>query len=307
VRHIQLQSRHNDEDWKMRFVDKTDYDELFDEDVFVRKPNGDPLCVILKNVIPKETNALAWSVLKNYNVKTENRSIASGIEAEPRKKMDGTYSKTTRVPKGWEVVSGIIGFFERSVRFPYGHACAWNDQHPEKFARVIPLCEKVNELYKQYVPERWNYQKSVCDRTPKDYIVGDTVFTTITVNMNFRTSCHKDAGDLADGFSCLSVIRQGAYTGGHLVFPNYRIAAELRTGDLILFDPHEYHGNTQIVPLSPDAKRCSLVYYFRDKIQHCGPMKDELERAKNRKPGDPLYDYPTDNGRQPGTTPPSTT
>lgn len=307
MRHIQLESKSNDTDWTAQFVDASHYDQLFDEEVFVRKPNGDPLLVLLKGRIPIELNSMAWSALKSYNTKNGNRYIASGIEGQQKKRADGSMSKQSAVPKGWEVVSGVAGFFERSVRYPYCHPCGWNQQNPEKWARVVPLAQKVSELYREYVPERWAVQKEVCDRTVSDYVIPQTVFTTITMNMNFRTSAHKDAGDLPEGFSCLSVIREGKYSGGHLVFPNYRVAVELRTGDLILFDPHEFHGNTMIVPISPKAKRMSLVYYYRELMQLCLTPAEELAQAQKRKPGDPLYERTLDSVRKPRKAPPSTT
>lgn len=283
-------SRKNDTDWSMHFIDDKDYDKLFSESVFVSREDGSPLMVLLKNAIPTEINAQAWSVLKSFNPKTENRSTASGIKAEARKKEDGTYSKVTRVPKGWEVISGVIGFFERTVRMPYAHACAWNLKSPEKFQQLMPLVNEVDQLYKEHVPKKWREQRRIADATPADYLIGKSSFTTLTVNKNFRTSCHKDVGDLPEGFSCMTVIKQGAFNGGHLVLPNYRIAAELGTGDLILFDPHEFHGNTQIIPLTKNYVRCSIVYYFREMLQYCKPPKQELARAKNRQEGDALYD-----------------
>lgn len=274
----------------MQFVDENSYDVLLEEETFVTKPDGSPLVVLLKNVVDLDTNSLAWSALKKLNPKTFNRSTAAGIESAPLKRADGSYSNSMVVPKGWDVISGTIGYFERTARFPYCHPCAWNQKNPEKMAALIPLVDRVSALYKQTLPEKWAFQKTFVDKTPKDYIIGDSIFTTLTINKNFRTSVHKDAGDLPGGFSCLSVIREGGYKGGNLVFPNYRIAANVQMGDLILFDPHEFHGNTQIVPTTPKAQRCSLVYYFREKMIHCMSPVEELQRVKNRKKGDKLYD-----------------
>lgn len=279
----------NETDWSKQFVDDIHYDTLYDEDVTVKREDGSILMVLLKVAISTKENSLAWSALKKFNPKTENRAVASGIDAVPRKKLDGTYSSTTRVPKGWEVVSGVVGYFERTIRMPYCHSCSWNQKEPDKFAKLLPLVERVNILYKKHAPKKWAYQKAFVDRTPKEYMIGDSVFTTLTINKNFRTSCHKDAGDLPGGISCMSVIREGAYRGGILVLPNYRIGANLDTGDLIMFDPHEFHGNTQIIPLTPGAQRCSIVFYYREMMEHCQVPSKELEYAKNRKLGDSLW------------------
>jgi hypothetical protein len=289
VKFIKLSSQPENKDWSMQFVDDHHYDVCYSEDVTITKPNGEPLMVLLKNALSQESVARAWAVLKKVNPVTENRGTASGINAVPRTKVDGTKSSTTRVPKGWEVMSGIVGYFERIPRFPYTHACAWNQKNPDKFAELFPMVKEVNSLFEKHIPDRYAVQKGYVDRTPKEYIIPGSVFTTLTINKNFRTACHKDAGDLESGFSCLSVIRQGKFNGGRLVLPNWRISAELDTFDVIMFDAHEFHGNTQIVPLTKDATRCSVVYYYREKMVHSLPPDQEVEWAKNRKAGEPLY------------------
>lgn len=288
MRLIHLEKTSLNKDWSKQFVDEENYDVLYNEDVTIYKPDGQPLLCLLKKSLNKEKVADAWKILKDLNPVTENRSTASGIEAVPRKKLNGELSKVTRVPKGWEVISGIVGYFERTPRIPYCHACAWNLQNPEKFSVLLPMVQEVNSLFEKHIPDRYAVQKSYVDKTASDFVIPGTVFTTLTINKNFRTACHIDAGDLEAGFSCLSVIRKGKYKGGDLVLPNWRIAVQLDTFDLVMFDAHEYHGNTQIIPLTPDATRCSLVYYYREKMVHCKTAKEELEFAKNKKFGEPL-------------------
>jgi hypothetical protein len=97
------------------------------------------------------------------------------------------------------------------------------------------------------------------------FLVPETVFTTITVNKSFRTACHRDAGDLNEGLSNLLVLGDGEYTGGYLVFPEYRVAVNVRPGDLLLVNNHEIiHGNTEIKLNHEKAERISLVCYFRE-------------------------------------------
>lgn len=289
MKSIRLSTPKTDEDWSRRFVDDTDYDVLLDEDTRVERPDGSTLLVLRKNALTAENVGAAWKILRPLKINSDNRGSASGIKAKGRKKGDGTTSKTIRVPKGWGVDSAIIGYFERTVRMPYCRACAWNLNSPEKFAKLFPLIQEVDALFRECVPDRYAVQKGFADRTPPDFVIPGTAFTTITVNKNFRTACHQDAGDLEEGFSCLSLIREGSYRGGNLVLPAWRIAARLDTRDVIFFDAHEFHGNTQIVPLSPDAQRCSLVYYYRTKMVDCRSAAEELEQVKNRRPGQPLF------------------
>lgn len=289
MRTITLSYPSLDRDWSMQFMDDSNYDELFDEDVTVYRQDGSPLLVLLKKALDPQKAANAWQTLKKINTRTSNRSVASGIKAIQNKKMDGTLAGTSEVPIGWEVKSAIVGSFERTIRMPFARKCSWNAQHPEKFANVFPVLAQCSDLFRQHVPDRYSVQKDYCDRTNQDWIIPDTVYTTLTVNKNFRTACHKDAGDLEAGFSNMFVIKDGVWSGGNLVLPNWRLACKLDNLDFIMFDAHEFHGNTQIAKVSKNATRCSVVCYYREKMVHCKSAKEELEFAKNRKLGDPLF------------------
>ncbi len=289
MKFIQLSSQPNKENWSMRFVDETDYDQLFNEDVFVTRPDGTPLLVLLKNALSERAVGVAWSVLKGLKLKTDNRSTASGTPSVARKRKSGEVTNAMQVPAGWGVYSGVLGYFERTTRIPFCHACAWNLQNPEKFEKILPIVQETSRLFEKHLPDKFQAQKEIVDLTEQAYVIPGTVFTTLTVNKNFRTACHLDAGDLKDGFSCMSVIKEGAYEGGNLVLPNWRVAVKLENRDLILFDPHEFHGNTKITPLSKEYQRCSIVHYFREKMVHCKSPKEELEQVKNRKPGEHLF------------------
>ncbi len=91
---------------------------------------------------------------------------------------------------------------------------------------------------------------------------------------------HVDAGDLVEGFSMISAIRTGHYEGCLLVFPAFRCAVDLRTSDVVLFDSHEFHANTPMTKQSPDAERCSVVFYYRTRMVECLSAHEEHERAK---------------------------
>lgn len=283
-------TRINEIDWTKRFVEDSDIRTLLTESTEVRKPDGSLLVVFLKNSIQPEINAHAWKVLKKYNPRTDNRPVATGIGNVARKRKDGTFSKAKLVPKGWSINSGIVGHFERTARMPYAHSCAWNQKHPDKFAHLFPLVSRVNDLYKINAGERWHAQNEVAHRTNPAWLIAGSVFTTLTINKNFRTACHKDAGDLPQGFGCISVIKEGLYKGGYLTFPNFGVGVDLQMGDLLLFDPHEFHGNTQLIKLTPETQRCSIVYYYREMLQYCQSPTEELAFAKNRKLGEPLFD-----------------
>lgn len=290
MRSIKLESPSLNKDWSMQFMDESNYDLLLDEDTIVYKPGGEPLLILLKKAIEPQIAANAWKEIKTINGGNKNRSTAIGIESSPYQKADGTKSSQMLVPKNWQVVSDVIGYMDRSARLPYARSCAWNAKHPDRFERIIPMLQGTAKLFEKYVPDRFQNQQDFCKITDPAWVIPGTVYTTVTVNKNFRTAAHKDAGDLREGFSNMIVIKEGASVGGHLVLPDWRIAVKLDSLDFVMFDAHEFHGNTQILRLSPKSVRCSLVLYFRERLQLCKDPHTELMRAKNKKPGEPLYD-----------------
>jgi hypothetical protein len=138
------------------------------------------------------------------------------------------------------------------------------------------------------MPENYMLQRDVADSTSKDFVIHNTAFTTVTVNRNWQTAVHTDKGDFENGFGNLVVLRKGRYTGGHFVMPKWGVAFDLQNCDLLLADVHQLHGNTPIHKIDEDAKRVSLVMYYRKNMVACGTADEEMVIAKNRKLGDKL-------------------
>jgi len=211
--------------------------------------------------------------------------------------VDGLHNKTkeqcaeeaTMIATKWvsqtnyakSVFSGVAGWFDRYPRIPFGRATSYTRDEPEKFALSFPFLQSLDRGFKELLPWRWGNQRAAADKLDPRFLVPETVFTTITVNKTFRTACHRDAGDLDSGLSNLLVVGSGNYTGGYLVFPEYRIAVNVRPGDLLLVNNHEIiHANTEIVLDTPDAERISLVCYFREAMLDLGPWEYEQTREQ---------------------------
>jgi hypothetical protein len=126
------------------------------------------------------------------------------------------------------------------------------------------------------------------EATSGDFRIERTPFTTVTVNLNQRFKAHRDRGNLKLGTVVMSVPRAVGYSGCRFCMPKYRVAIDLREGDAILFDGDEYHGNTEFVPAGTGAERITVVGYYRSAMIHCLTAEEEHEKAKRRKPGDPL-------------------
>jgi hypothetical protein len=189
------------------------------------------------------------------------------------------------------VMSGIAGWYDRYPRIPFGRATSYTAREPEKFAMAYPFLQTLAKGFKELLPWRYNNQMEAAKKLDSRFLVPETPFTTITVNKTFRTAAHYDAGDLTSGLSNLLVLsNNGNYTGGYLIAPEYRVAVNVRPGDLLLINNHEVmHGNTPIVLGDEEAERISLVCYFREKMLELGSKEyedtryDFVEHRKNDK------------------------
>lgn len=175
------------------------------------------------------------------------------------------------------VLSGIAGWFDRYPRIPYGRATSYTERNFHKFKVSFPFLQSLSKGFADLMPWRFNNQMEAANKIDQAFLVPGTPFTTVTVNKTFRTAAHYDVGDLNTGLSNLLVLsNNGNYTGGYLIAPEYRVAVNVRPGDLLLINNHEVmHGNTPIELLDDEAERISLVCYFREKMLDLGSKEYE--------------------------------
>jgi hypothetical protein len=248
----------------------------------VYKPNGDLLLAVIPNAISEQSKADALPfLLRAAKRETTNRGLFAGGERTRRVKSDGTLSATTQ---GAAIRSSVAGFMDRYPRIPYCRPCAMTEQYPDEWPGVYGACVDVARAYRSVAPARFAAQSTVASNTHPAYVIPGTPFTTLTINGTTHGANHRDAGDLPEGFGCISVFRSGDYRGGLLGFPAYGVAADLNDRDVIVFDPHEIHGNTAYEADGEphvDYMRLSVVYYYRTKISDCLSPADELARVKS--------------------------
>lgn len=206
-----------------------------------------------------------------YNFATSNRGNATGNNG-----VRGVWTNK-------EVKSNIIGFFDKwspsqKVRFRNMgisavlnvRPCYFNVQYPEKFKRLFPLLQEIDHHYAKLVPDQHAKQMRKARSIPAFHIPG-TSFTTVTTNVNYRTTAHTDKGDDDEGFGNLVVLERGQYTGGETCFPEFGIGVDVREGDVLFMDVHQFHGNLPIKTVRPaegkdEAIRLSIVCYLRKQI-----------------------------------------
>ena len=278
------------EEKKGKVLTDDDYNILLTRPCKLRKPDGKMLAVYLPKVIPQDVNETSYEILHGFKgAATDNRGLASG---SPRYATGGGAVRT----RTKHVASAIIGSFDpQGGGKNFCRLTAWTGKETEKFENLYPLFQTIAEKFQEYVPDRFAKQMDFVNNTHPDWIIPKTPFTTITINNTYPTGVHTDKGDLDEGFSTLACLRRGEFTGGRLIFPEYRVGVDMQDGDIVLMDAHEWHGNTFITCACGEhpndgwrevgpcrkcgAERVSVVCYYRTKMGQC-EAKDEEDRKR---------------------------
>lgn len=274
--------------------------ELGEADVDVYMPNGQPLVKLRRRAISAELceQALPGLRLAAQKYSSNLRSRYGGGAYGPRRKDDGSYTTNSYSidPVTHEALmteSAVAGYFDRvGGRWPFCRTTAFTDQHVREWTDILPMIARVDQMYQQASPEHYQRQRDMVDKCSADFVIRGTAFTTLTINRNVAGTIHKDAGDFKGGMGVISCVRRGQYTGGILCFPQYKVGVDLRDGDMVLFNPHEWHAVTDFETKSEDFERLTIVYYARTRIAQCGSAAEELERAKRFREGSALDEEP---------------
>ena len=239
-----------------------------DADVYIENPDGTPGKLLIrfrKNKLTKTNVDAFWdNVIQFARKNTSNRGTASG-------------SKMKNLSSNPKIKSNIIGYFDTitpsqkmllkragvKLDMP-ARETAFIRDHPENFERMVPLVKEIDHYYEKYASEYYAKQRKKADQT--HFKIRGTAFTTITTNVNFQTSLHKDKGDDSDGFGNLAVIERGEYSGAETCFPQFGVGVDCRTCDVLFMDVHYWHSNLPMKKLSKDAERLSIVCYLRWKL-----------------------------------------
>ena len=275
------------------FLSEKYFDKLINYDCDVYTSNGVLLAKFRRNVLDEKKLINCVNNVRGSIMKMDNRGVASGkvdqkktqrptFQGDPSFKQrkiraDGSVSKTK---VGNVVLNGLLGYMDRTVMMPYCRKTAYTKNEFEKFEKAIPFIKEVDSKFKELIPEKWNIQNEYAKATNQNYVIEGTTFTTVTVNKDFQTAVHKDSGDLKKSFGNLSCYKTKGSRGGYFVLPEYKIAFDLCSTDLLLVDVHRWHGNTPIINETEDDERISFVMYYREKTIKCLAPKEELERVK---------------------------
>ena len=322
VKKIVVKAILSDEDFGKKYegtwFDEKDVDTIVkeDADIYAQELDGSErlLGKFRKSVINKDLVQKGWDAFRLLAIPSRNRGAAAGpVDLKgkywsKRKPTDTTKWSTRYIQNGKVskmrvnnvVASGVLGYYESTAFLDA--ACrmtGYTRKGLKNFLHGIPFIQAIDQQFKKLVPLAHEKQLKAL-RKHKAYQIADTAFSTTTINMNFRTALHKDAGDFRDGFGNLSVIEWGKYHGGITMFPRFRVGFDVRTGDFLAMDVHEWHTNSPMYETEEDKEfnkklpdirtrdpesgvvgtdklyqRLTFVCYFREKLQKCDVEKTE--------------------------------
>lgn len=322
------------------FTEK-DADVIYDEDVdiYTEDENGNKklLAKLRKKVIDPDVIKIGWEGFWVAASPSRMRGAAAGpIQKTSKYWKKRTLANTKVFSTGYlkengevsnmrvnnQVFSAVLGYFNAThlPKLPC-RLTTYTRSHWKYFKHGLPFINAIDKCFKTLVPERHEAQHKAASEKPLLQIE-DTAFSSVTVNRNFRTGLHMDDGDYVGGYGNLSVIERGHYQGGFTLFPQYRIGFNVRTGDFLAMDVHQWHCNTAMYETSEDKKknkdlprihksdietgtlgddlpfsRVSFVCYLREKLRECddketrnyfkkigfNPKNMTLDRSKTRK------------------------
>lgn len=256
-----------------KFFDSSYYDNIFKKDIDVyyedKQGNLKILVKLRKNVIPESMRDEMRGIFENHAKRKNNqRAKAAG----GKRITVGNVTKSDTI-----VRSNIVGYYDKPKMmdkryFNTGTVCrttAFTKNNIDAWEKSIPFFNVISNYYEKLAPEEYRLQNEAVKESP--FRISSTPFTTVTVNYNWRTACHKDKGDFIDGMGNLVVLGQD-YDGGYLGFPQFKIAVDVQPGDLVIMNVHEWHCNTEL-DLNSESVRLSFVCYMRQNMVECNKKK----------------------------------
>ena len=296
------------------FYDMEHYEAVIKDSCKGYRKDGSLLFALVKGAIPEDKREKYKKVIKPVaKTKTKNRGASAGevdISKFPKKavafcnKNGEEYTDDKKrfsvfyKDESGKIVNrcqsnqtrcGVAGHFDKVAGLPC-RKVGWSRDNLEKHNVLGELSLDIQKAHKEEANDSYLFQESISNLSP-DYLFDGSIYSTMTLNYDFRTACHKDKGDLVGGLSTLTIFEDvpDNYDGFYLGLPEYKIAFDLRDGDTLIFDAHEYHANTEYFVKTtrlPEkgtekhfAGRISVVCYLRDKMKNC-PKKIILENSK---------------------------
>tara|TARA_R110000850_G_scaffold32649_5_gene89894 strand:- start:841 stop:1752 length:912 start_codon:yes stop_codon:yes gene_type:complete len=261
---------------------------VFLKGVLPRDPIDEKLVKVSKSISNNRGNASGKMDIKYHADNIDYFIDKPDLEQGKKIAMDGTSTRSSAYPVRKDgtlirrtrcnnVKSVSVGSFNATNTKGGETPCRltnWTQRNAGSLASLDPILKEAENQFKIHIPEKYQEQKDFCEKIKK-WVIRDSIFSTITLNYDFRTASHTDKGDLKTGLTCFAVREYGEWEGGELCFPDYDFGVNVREGDLLLFNPHLCHCNREL----KGEGRMSMVLYCRQKLVDCPQSEDQLKEA----------------------------
>ena len=257
--------------------------EYINTSVDIYNTEGELLCKFRKNIIDPKIAEVGWDNYRTLAKASRVRGASAGM-IDPNNaywkkrtlteinKWSTKYinkdGKISKMKCNNQVASQALGYYEetKGIKKLPCRLTTFTKMHYDKYKAGLPYINALNYRYKKLNYPKWKQQHNRA-KIKKEYRIDNTAFSTITINRNFRTALHKDAGDFG-GWATLSVLERGQYNGGCFMMPKYGIGIDMRHGDVLVADVHQYHCNSEIwTTAKQDKYNSSLKDIFKDNIE----------------------------------------
>ncbi|RNE98991.1 putative DNA J-binding protein [Trypanosoma conorhini] len=247
---------------KHPFHDNADHTIDFHDVSVFRDANGAVCGVLLPGALPAFAASMAADVLRPAATRTSLRSNMFG---------------------GLAPLSGIAGYFDYRGS-PVELKCrktSFTHEHVQSWPNIFPMIDYVSAIYKAVFPAQWAAQDAA---VPDVVRIHHSPFSTLTINQQFRTASHTDAGDFDMGYGLLAVL-EGKFEGLSLAFDDFGVCFRMQPRDILIFNTHFFHSNTEPELADPkdDWDRLTCVFYYRAALGEPACVAEYMRRLAHAK------------------------
>lgn len=194
---------------KHEFLSSFHYTRLIRRDYQGLNPDGTIGILYLADAIPRHLHEVANDFLREAitgSPRQRGPVVAGKGSLIPQIKADGTLSEWHAVPDKVLAAAGdprsdLAGFYD----YPSGcRETTWTASNREVFDSTLrPFFQYITDLYRAAAPREYRTQLAAMASFPRDSRITN-IATTVTMNLNLRTTAHRDQGDLPSGRACMA-------------------------------------------------------------------------------------------------------
>ncbi len=277
------------------FVEKKDMEHYVNETHIGYDENGEILFYFIKNffstdeidvIMPTIEKASTFIVSLGRGHAAGKLDMSQPLWAKGLKdvklKEHNYHNKYTLNPEGISnrkyklnnpVYSNLVGYYEKPLvnykktikTQPRCRQTQFTARHKDIYSKIIPYMERISCEMAAKLPAHYGKQNQFIQKHRER--IGQSCYSTITINKNFRTAIHIDKGDFKDGIGTITTA--GDFEGGEFCLVDYKVAINVKPTDLLFVNVHKHHAN-----LPFEGTRYSMVSYVRENIKKCGLKYD---------------------------------